>query len=84
MPSTASIMIVNRQRRVPVALQPLRNFCETVRHELRFPPDSVTVQFVSDQAMARLNRVFRNKRGSTDVLSFPFSNASHSKSDEYM
>lgn len=64
-------MIVNRQRRVPVALKPLQDFYERARRELRFPPETVTVQLVSDAAMARLNRTFRNKRGPTDVLSFP-------------
>ena len=64
-------MIVNRQRRVPVALQPLQHFYERVRQELDFPLEGVTVQLVSDGAMARLNQTFRKKRGSTDVLSFP-------------
>jgi probable rRNA maturation factor len=64
-------MIVNRQRRVSVAIQPLQEFYERARRELKFPPESVTVQMISDDAMARLNRTFRNKRGPTDVLSFP-------------
>ena len=64
-------MIFNRQRRVPVAVEPLRTFHERVREELRFPPDSVTVQLISDHAMARLNRTYRKKQGPTDVLSFP-------------
>jgi probable rRNA maturation factor len=64
-------MIVNRQRRVPIAVQPLNLFYERVRRELRFPPESVTVQLVSDDAMARLNQTFRKKHGPTDVLSFP-------------
>jgi probable rRNA maturation factor len=64
-------MIVNRQRRVSLAVPPLQHFYERVRRELRFPPESVTVQLVSDQAMARLNQTFRKKQGPTDVLSFP-------------
>src|ERR1700687_6240249 len=64
-------MIVNRQRRVPVAVKPLKRFYERVRQELQFPPESVTVQLISDDAMARLNRTFRSKHGPTDVLSFP-------------
>ena len=64
-------MILNRQRRVPVALQPLEHFYERVRRELDFPPEGVTVQLISDGAMARLNQTFRKKRGPTDVLSFP-------------
>jgi probable rRNA maturation factor len=64
-------MIVNRQRGVNVPVKPLQAFFERVRKELRFPPNAVTIQFVSEAAMARLNQNFRHKRGSTDVLSFP-------------
>jgi probable rRNA maturation factor len=64
-------MILNGQRRVPIALAPLATFFECARCELRFPHGSVTVRLVSDPAMARLNRDYRGKSGPTDVLSFP-------------
>jgi probable rRNA maturation factor len=64
-------MIVNRQRRVRVAIHPLRDFYELVRRELGFAPESVTIELISDKTMARLNETFRNKPGPTDVLSFP-------------
>jgi probable rRNA maturation factor len=64
-------MILNRQRRISVAIRPLADFCQRVRRELRFPEEGVTICLVSDPAMARLNRTFRGKQGSTDVLSFP-------------
>jgi probable rRNA maturation factor len=64
-------MIVNRQRRVNVPVKLLEDFFERVRKELRFPQNAVTVQFISDAAMARLNQNFRHKHGPTDVLSFP-------------
>ena|SRR5579883_1379318 len=63
-------MVLNRQRRTRLALQPLATFSERVRRELGFPPDSVTICFVSDPAIARMNHKFRNKPGATDVLSF--------------
>ena len=66
-------MIVNRQRRIRVAVQPLADFLERARRKLGFPESGVTVRLISDQAMARLNRKFRGKRGPTDVLSFPAS-----------
>lgn len=68
-------MIVNRQHRVPVAVKPLEDFFERVRRELRFASESVTIELISDAAMARLNHSFRNKRGPTDVLSFPANGA---------
>ena len=64
-------MILNRQRRMRLALQPLSKFAERVRRELGFPDESVTICFVSDPAIARMNREFRDKAGPTDVLSFP-------------
>jgi probable rRNA maturation factor len=64
-------MIVNRQRRIPVDVEPLAEFCRRVREELHFPEDGVTVRLLSDPAIARLNRIFRGKDGPTDVLSFP-------------
>ncbi len=66
-------MILNRQRRIALAVEPLTRFCERVRCELGFPEESVTICFLSDRAMARLNRKFRDKQGPTDVLSFPAS-----------
>src|SRR5580704_5800449 len=77
-------MIVNRQRRVPVALQPLQHFYERVRQELDFPPEGVTVHLVSDGAMARLNQTFRKKRGPTDVLSFPAKHTRTKQRAEYV
>ena len=64
-------MVLNRQRRVAVAIGPLVRFLERVRLELGFPAQGVAVQLVSDTAMSQLNWRFRRKRGPTDVLSFP-------------
>ncbi len=64
-------MVVNRQRRVRVALKPLEKFVGLVRQSLHLPKQEVTVCLVSDAAIARMNRAFRGQRGPTDVLSFP-------------
>jgi probable rRNA maturation factor len=64
-------MVLNRQRRVTVAIAPLARFLERVRVELGFPAEAVAVQLVTDAAMSRLNWTFRRKHGPTDVLSFP-------------
>jgi probable rRNA maturation factor len=77
-------MIVNRQRRVPVAVKPLEEFFERVRRELRFAPESVTVQLISDAAMARLNHTYRHKSGPTDVLSFPANGSKPNQDTEYV
>jgi probable rRNA maturation factor len=79
-------MIVNRQRRISVAVRPLEEFCERASRALRFPSDAVAIQFISDSAMARLNQTFRHKRGPTDVLSFSAngSGASNAGHRQYM
>jgi len=64
-------MVVNRQRRFRVALRPLEAFVERVQRALELTGQDLTVCLVSDRAMARMNRAFRGRRGSTDVLSFP-------------
>ena len=77
-------MIVNRQRRVRVAVQPLQRLYERVRGELGFAPESVTIQLISDKDMARLNLTFRNKEGPTDVLSFPANGARAAPGAQYV
>ncbi len=64
-------MILNRQRRVRVAMAPLEDFLARLSREVRLPADALTVCLVSDAEIARWNAVYRDKRGPTDVLSFP-------------
>ncbi len=64
-------MVINRQRRIPVAIKPLEEFLGRVRSALGLSRWEMSVCLVGDATMARLNRAFRRKRGATDVLSFP-------------
>jgi rRNA maturation RNase YbeY len=64
-------MILNRQRAVRVARRPLEAFLARVRKELGLGEADVTVCFVSDAEIARMNEAYRKKKGPTDVLSFP-------------
>ena len=64
-------MILNRQRAVRVARRPLELFLARVRRELGILEADVTICFVSDTEIARMNQAFRRKKGPTDVLSFP-------------
>jgi probable rRNA maturation factor len=64
-------MIVNRQRTVRLARRPLELFLGRVRDELGLGAADVTVCFVSDAEIARMNESYRKKKGPTDVLSFP-------------
>lgn len=66
------IEVVNRQRKMRVDCERWREFAAKA---LRVVPAEegagVTLAFVSDRAMRELNRRWRGKRGTTDVLSFP-------------
>ena len=65
------VEIVNRQRKV--ALEAGRWHAFTVA-ALKVVPENgagVTIAFVSDRTMRSLNRRWRGKTGTTDVLSFP-------------
>jgi probable rRNA maturation factor len=64
-------MILNRQREVRVTRGPLESFLRRIKKELGLAKTDLTVCLVSDAEMARLNRNFRKKQGTTDVLSFP-------------
>jgi probable rRNA maturation factor len=64
-------MILNRQKKVPLAEQPLSEFLGKILQELNFAQSEVSIAFVSDAEMAKWNQDFRHKKGPTDVLSFP-------------
>lgn len=67
----AEPLILNRQRVVPVRLPPLDAFLMRMRRELGLRHADWTVALVTNAAMARMNESFRQKKGPTDVLSFP-------------
>jgi len=64
-------MVLNRQKRVRVALAPFEVFLRKVQAAARIPDAEVTVCFVSQGEIAHLNQTYRRKKGPTDVLSFP-------------
>ncbi|HVS88955.1 MAG TPA: rRNA maturation RNase YbeY [Candidatus Acidoferrum sp.] len=64
-------MILNLQRTARLARRPLELFLRRVWDELGIEDAEVTVCFVSDAEIARMNEAFRRKKGPTDVLSFP-------------
>ncbi len=65
------IEVVNRQRKLPIDGERWREFTAKAAEVLPEEVAGVTIAFVSDRAMSELNRMWRHKRGTTDVLSFP-------------
>lgn len=75
------IEIVNRQRKFPIASTRWETFGAKALKVLPAKNASATVVFVSDRAMAELNRRWRGQRGTTDVLSFPSAQHRFEKSE---
>ena len=65
------IEVVNRQRRVELDEDRWRDFGERALKKIGAGETGATVAFVSDRAMRELNRRWRGKAGTTDVLAFP-------------
>jgi rRNA maturation RNase YbeY len=65
------LAIENRQRAIHVGMRELVVFTERLKTEFGLRPDSLAIRLVSDVEMARLNKTYRKKKGTTDVLSFP-------------
>ena len=65
------IEVVNRQRKMPLDCERWQKFVDEIWQVIPTEAEGVTVAFVSDRAMRELNRLWRHKQGTTDVLSFP-------------
>ncbi|HWN98736.1 MAG TPA: rRNA maturation RNase YbeY [Blastocatellia bacterium] len=68
-----AIEVVNRQRLARLDRRGVAKLARETLAKLQRPDASVTVAFVRDGVIRRLNREFRGKDTATDVLSFPSS-----------
>jgi probable rRNA maturation factor len=75
------IEVVNRQRKLQVDCERWRLFATKASAVLPMPASGFTVAFVSDRAMRELNRMWRGRRTTTDVLSFPAEQAEFEKAE---
>lgn len=75
------IEVVNRQRTARVDEESWRAFAERALKVVPADGAGATVAFVSDRTMRELNRKWRGKRGTTDVLSFPSGQEEFEKSE---
>jgi probable rRNA maturation factor len=73
------IEVVNRQRQRPIDCDRWQVFATKASRALPVAAAGATVAFVSDRAMRELNRMWRGKRVTTDVLSFPAEQAEFEK-----
>jgi rRNA maturation RNase YbeY len=64
-------MILNRQKTVRLSTRTLAGFLQKIQRELKLEAVEVSIAFVTDAEIARWNESYRQKKGPTDVLSFP-------------
>ena len=77
--------VFNRQRKIKIDLRVLQDFAETLDQQIHETEDkSFNVAFVSDAKMRELNKNFRGKDKTTDVLSFPFEPDEFTQTDEFL
>jgi probable rRNA maturation factor len=69
------IEVVNRQRRKRIEAERWRDFAGKALRATGRAGESANIVFVSDRAMRDLNQRFRERKGTTDVLSFPVERA---------
>jgi probable rRNA maturation factor len=67
------IEIINNQHKIKIDPKIFEEFAERVIQKTsKTGEDFVTIAFISDKKMRLLNKTFRGKDATTDVLSFPF------------
>lgn len=67
------VEIVNSQRKIEIIIEDFQPFAESAVNSVKEAKGkSATIAFVSDRKMRELNKNFRGKNYTTDVLSFPF------------
>lgn len=67
------IEIINNQRKIKIETNSFQRFAENIVSKVKEAENkSVNIAFISDRKMRELNKQFREKDKTTDVLSFPF------------
>ena len=65
--------VVNCQRKIEIEIADFQTFARQFAEEVtETKGKNFTVAFVSDRRMRELNKMFRGKNSTTDVLSFPY------------
>ena len=79
------IEVVNRQRKIKIDAERWREFAGQAADGVdEAAGKSLTVAFVSDRKMRELNRFYRDKHATTDVLSFPSEPDEFSDDENYL
>ena len=67
------IEVFNNQRKIKIDTARFKTFSENIAGKITETSNKYfTIAFISDRKMRELNKQFRGKNSTTDVLSFPF------------
>jgi probable rRNA maturation factor len=72
-----TVAIRDQQRKIKVNLPKLRRDAEHLLDLLRLNNVEVSILLTNDHRMKVINKTYRNKNVTTDVLSFPMNESSH-------
>ena len=65
--------VVNCQRKIKIETEVFQTFARKIAENAAETKNKIfTIAFVSDRRMRELNKIFRAKNSTTDVLSFPY------------
>lgn len=79
------IEVINNQRKIKIDSQIFQKFAENAVGNIGETENkNVTIAFVSDRKMRELNKDFRGKDKTTDVLSFPFEADEFDETDDFL
>ncbi len=77
--------IFNRQRKIKLKMQVFEEFAAKLNSQITETENkSFNVAFVSDAKMREMNKSFRGKDKTTDVLSFPFESDEFDQTDDFL
>lgn len=76
-----AIEVINRQRLSRIDSQRIADLAAAILRATGRPLAELTIGFVSDRAIRKMNKQFRGYDRATDVLSFPSTNSSETLAD---
>jgi probable rRNA maturation factor len=75
--------IINQQRKIKIETKVFHEFAQAAIEQIA-DGKHATIAFVSDKKMKELNRDFRGKNTTTDVLSFPYERDEFEADDHFL
>jgi probable rRNA maturation factor len=76
---TGTLVVRNRQRARPLNTKFIREIVRTLLEELSCDEFEIGISIISEEAMTRMNEGYLRHKGSTDVITFDYHDASRPK-----